>query len=173
MTRRGAEVAVSFLKRWSPRRKTISPALRRRRSSGTSSLRRACCIGVRSSETDISRPRRAVQDLSVVFDPLPFNTPHTSLCLKGQTQSRRCRTTSSSQEHRMSRVGSHFIYGGCHTHTLRTLILSAGELSLIRNIGDSGFREFRSVSTSTGVTDVTFRFVSKNEAMTSTGGLPR
>ena len=24
----------------------------------------------------------------VVSDPLPFNTPHTSLCLKGQTQSR-------------------------------------------------------------------------------------
>ena len=29
----------------------------------------------------------------VVSDPLPFNTPHTSLCLKGQTQSRRCRAT--------------------------------------------------------------------------------
>ena len=43
----------------------------------------------------------------VVFDPLPFNTPHTSLCLKGQTQSRRCRT--SSQEHSMSQVGSHYI----------------------------------------------------------------
>ena len=94
MTRRGAEVGVSFLKSRSPRRKTISPALRRRRSSGTSSLRRACCFGVRSSETDISRPRRAV-------------------------------------------------------HDLRTLNLSAGELSLIRNLGDSGFREFRSVSTST------------------------
>ena len=43
----------------------------------------------------------------VVSDPLPFNTPHTSLCLKGQTQSRRCRTCS--QEHSMSRVGSHYI----------------------------------------------------------------
>ena len=118
MTRRGAEVGVSFLKSRSPRRKTISPALRRRRSSGSSSLRRACCFGVRSSETDISRPRRAV-------------------------------------------------------HDLRILNLSAGELSLIRKLGDSGFRELRSVSTSTGVTDVTFRSVSKNEVMTSTGGLPR
>ena len=59
----GAEVGVSFLKSRSPRRKTISPALRRRRSSGTSSLRRACCFGVRSSETDISRPRRDLHDL--------------------------------------------------------------------------------------------------------------